>query len=106
MFDGNGYDGLRRVIDIPGDGPNNSGRPLPAARSAALAAGLPVNGLPTMKDRNLPVALRPPNAHRFNLYFRQNVLGGEWAFPLTGKGLDARVQERLVGKVLVKTGQN
>ena len=27
LFENNGYDGLRRVIDVSGDGPNNMGRP-------------------------------------------------------------------------------
>lgn len=44
----NGYDGLRKVIDVSGDGPNNDGRLVTAARDAALAQGIVINGLPIM----------------------------------------------------------
>jgi len=36
LFDQNPYRGLRRVIDISGDGPNNNGAPVTGARDAAL----------------------------------------------------------------------
>jgi len=48
LFQGNGYAGMRRVIDISGDGPNNQGRPVTEARAAAAAQGITVNGLPLM----------------------------------------------------------
>ena len=44
----NPYKGLRRVIDISGDGPNNDGEPVLIARDAALAKGVTINGLPVM----------------------------------------------------------
>src|SRR3546814_13241983 len=83
MFDGNGYDGLRRVIDISGDGPNNSGRPLPAARSAALAARLTIHGLPIMNDWTQPFGLPTPHALRPAPYFRQNAIRVPGAFRVT-----------------------
>ena len=48
MFEGNGFAGLRRVIDISGDGPNNQGRLVTEARDAAAARGITINGLPLM----------------------------------------------------------
>lgn len=39
---------LRRVIDISGDGANNDGRPVTAARDEANAKGIAINGLPIM----------------------------------------------------------
>ncbi|QQA44103.1 DUF1194 domain-containing protein [Pelagovum pacificum] len=47
-FDNNGFQGLRRVIDISGDGPNNSGGPVLDARQATLNRGIIINGLPIM----------------------------------------------------------
>src|SRR6266436_5230087 len=35
----------RRIIDISGDGTNNSGRPVTEARDQALAQGVTINGL-------------------------------------------------------------
>ena len=48
LFADNPYRGLRRVIDISGDGPNNNGEPVTVARDAALAKGVVFNGLPFM----------------------------------------------------------
>lgn len=45
LFDNNGFEGLRRVVDISGDGFNNQGVPTDVARSAADKAGVTVNGL-------------------------------------------------------------
>jgi hypothetical protein len=42
----NPHRGLRRVIDISGDGPNNNGSPVTIARDAALEKGITINGLP------------------------------------------------------------
>lgn len=39
---------MRRVIDISGDGANNDGRPVTAARDEAAAKGININGLPIM----------------------------------------------------------
>ncbi|MBD3845348.1 DUF1194 domain-containing protein [Bosea sp. SSUT16] len=39
---------MRRVIDISGDGANNDGRPVTAARDEAGAKGIAINGLPVM----------------------------------------------------------
>eukprot|EP01035_Chromulina_nebulosa_P001870 gene1870-2530_t len=48
LFDENALHGLRRVIDISGDGPNNNGSPVTIARDAALEKGIVINGLPIM----------------------------------------------------------
>ena len=63
LFDGNGYAGDRRVIDVSGDGPNNRGRPVTAARDAAVAQGIVINGLPILNDRPQPFDLPTPMEH-------------------------------------------
>jgi len=45
IFKGNGFQGRRRVIDISGDGRNNSGRPPAPMRDRVVDAGIVVNGL-------------------------------------------------------------
>ena len=45
LFDRNDVQGLRRVIDVSGDGPNNSGGPVEEARDRAGKAGITINGL-------------------------------------------------------------
>ena len=41
----------RQVIDISGDGANNTGRTVILARDGALARGITINGLPIMLKR-------------------------------------------------------
>src|SRR6266568_3887929 len=53
LFDASGYHGLRRVIDVSGDGTNNSGPLLVPIRDDVLAAGITINGLPIMLKRPL-----------------------------------------------------
>jgi hypothetical protein len=48
LFDASGYHGLRRVIDVSGDGTNNSSPLLVPVRDDVLAAGICINGLPIM----------------------------------------------------------
>src|SRR6201994_2225590 len=42
LFDENPHRGLRRVIDISGDGPNNNGAPVTGARDAAIEKGVTI----------------------------------------------------------------
>lgn len=77
-FEDNGFAGLRRVVDVSGDGPNNAGGPVVAARDAAVAAGVTVNGLPVMlKAHDGPFSLR-----RLDVYYEDCVIGGPLSFVL------------------------
>ena len=51
LFEGSGYRGMRRVIDVSGDGANNNGPPVTLARDEVLAKGITINGLPIMLKR-------------------------------------------------------
>src|SRR3978361_20214 len=48
LFEEKSHPGVRRVIDISGDGPNNNGSPVTFARDAAQGAGHTTTGLPIM----------------------------------------------------------
>src|SRR5207245_1336867 len=48
LFDANSLHGLRRVIDISGDGPNNNGSPVTISRNKTVSKGIIINGLPIM----------------------------------------------------------
>ncbi len=78
MFDDNGFTGTRRVIDISGDGPNNSGDDVTTARAKAIRAGVTINGLPIVNDRPSPWG-RVPMAN-LDLYYRNCVIGGRRSF--------------------------
>lgn len=77
MFDTNAYTGLRRVIDISGDGPNNQGEPVLRARSDVLAKGIIINGLPLMTVDDL--SLRWGIAD-LDDYYTNCVIGGAGSF--------------------------
>ena len=64
------------MIDISGDGANNQGRIVTAARDEALAQGITINGLPLMLKR--PDGLW--DIDNLDLYFRDCVIGGPGAF--------------------------
>lgn len=68
----NGYVGLRRVIDISGDGPNNQGGSVTAARDRAVEKGIVINGLPLMTiDGNAFW-----NLDDLDFYYEACVIGG------------------------------
>ncbi|WP_300055662.1 DUF1194 domain-containing protein [uncultured Roseobacter sp.] len=76
-FEHNGFHGLRRVIDVSGDGPNNQGRPVTRARDAALEAGFIINGLPLMTTDALSQIWGIPD---LDVYYKHCVIGGPGAF--------------------------
>ena len=84
MFAANKFKGKRKVIDISGDGLNNRGRSVVAARDEALARGITINGLPLINNRESPYGGPPPED--LDLYYQEFVIGGPGAFliPVTG----------------------
>jgi len=76
---GRAYAGARKVIDVSGDGVNNSGRPAANARDDALAAGITINGLVIMNDKPNPGFIQRPQPP-LDEFYRDNVIGGPGAF--------------------------
>jgi hypothetical protein len=73
----------RRIIDISGDGTNNSGRPITEARDEAVSQGVTINGLAIINDKpNLGYSAHTQPPGGLPLYYRQNVIGGTNAFLL------------------------
>jgi hypothetical protein len=77
-FERNDFDGTRRVVDVSGDGANNSGDLVTHARDRAVAAGVTVNGLPIINGRPGPFGWPP--IEDLDLYYRDCVIGGPGAF--------------------------
>jgi hypothetical protein len=78
-----GYNAMRRVIDVCGDGINNSGREVTEARDDAVGQGIIINALAIINDNPYPWAqahVNPPGG--LLNYFRENVIGGPGAFAL------------------------
>ncbi len=95
-FDANGFQGLRRVIDISGDGPNNQGRPVLDARADALSQRITINGLPLMTEDTFSSIWGIPD---LDAYYQNCVIGGAGAFMIPVIGWDqfpAAVRRKLV----------
>ncbi|MES2712664.1 MAG: DUF1194 domain-containing protein [Pseudomonadota bacterium] len=71
------FEATRRVIDVSGDGVNNSGPPAEVARDGAVADGIIINGLPIINDR--PTFGRMPPVP-LDTYYRDSVIGGAGSF--------------------------
>ena len=72
----NEFQGLRQVIDVSGDGPNNQGRPVTLARDAAVEAGFVINGLPLLTyDPSSFWGIED-----LDVYYQECVIGGPGAF--------------------------
>jgi len=78
LFDKSGVAGLRRVIDISGDGPNNRGWPVEDARDKIVGQGIAINGLPLTLKEVLPGAFY--NIEDLDIYYEDCVVGGPGAF--------------------------
>ena len=77
LLPGAPYRGLKRVIDISGDGSNNRGRDVREARDEAVRAGIIINGLPI-------VSLE----YDLDKYYFNNVIGGPGSFIVPADSYD------------------
>ncbi len=72
QFEGNGFEGRRKVIDISGDGPHNQSTGPARQRKLALASGITINGLAILDE-----------ARALDRYYIDHVIGGSGAFVMT-----------------------
>jgi hypothetical protein len=75
------FEAQRRVIDVAGDGTNNSGREVTAARDDAVAAGVTVNGLAIINENPVSYTfahVQPPGG--LPNWYKENVTGGPGNF--------------------------
>ncbi|MEO0401708.1 MAG: DUF1194 domain-containing protein [Pseudomonadota bacterium] len=77
-IEANIFDGLRRVIDVSGDGPNNMGAPVTETRDRVLERGITINGLPLMTQSD-DITSRW-NIPDLDAYYTACVIGGTGAF--------------------------
>lgn len=99
MMDQCPHEATRKVIDISGDGVNNSGPPAEQARDRAVAEGITINGLPILNDR--PILGAPPPIP-LDVYFRDSVIGGNGAFVIAAEDFDAfgnAVRRKLIREI-------
>src|SRR3954447_339684 len=98
LFDENPYRGLRRVIDISGDGPNNNGPLEPGGGDAALEKGIIINGLPIMVKEPSYSTMDIDN---LDYYYEDCVVGGPGSFVITIKDRE-KFKEAIRTKLLLE----
>jgi hypothetical protein len=99
------YESARRTIDVSGDGTNNSGRDVTAARDEALAKGVTINGLVILSDAPLawnPEHTNPPGG--LAEYYKRNVIGGPGAFVLVAQNFESFGQA-IINKLIAEIAQ-
>ena len=87
----------RQVIDVSGDGTNNAGRDVTAARDEVAAKGIVINGLVILSTNQVlfnAEHTNPPGG--LEKYYRDNVIGGPGAFVMVAENFEA------FGKAIVK----
>jgi len=82
LIETNDIDGVRRTIDISGDGPNNYGPILSPVRDEALSKGITINGLPIIVDS----PFSGPNTSSLDTYYASCVIGGRGSFAVVARG--------------------
>jgi len=90
------YKGARRIIDVSGDGSNNSGRPAEMARDEAVTDGIGINGLPIL-------TVEPDLDH----YYFTHVIGGPGAFMVPVANYDNfadAILKKLINEIAAEPG--
>lgn len=93
------FEATRRVIDVSGDGVNNSGPPAEDERDAAVGEGIIVNGLPIVNDRPT-FGRRPPIP--LDQYYQESVIGGTGAFVIVAEDFESfgvAVKRKLIREI-------
>jgi hypothetical protein len=89
QFERSPYTAERRVIDVSGDGTNNSGRDVRQARDEALAKGVTINGIVILTQNPMPwnpEHTNPPGGLR--KYYEMNVTGGQSSFAMEAESFE------------------
>lgn len=99
----------RRVIDVSGDGTNNSGRIVTNARDEAVAKGITINGLVILSSaRDSIWHTNPEHVNPFGglaNYYERNVVGGDGAFVKVAEDHDSfgkTILQKLIAEVAMK----
>jgi hypothetical protein len=78
LLAGSGARGIRRVVDVSGDGPNNSGFPVTGIRDELINDGIVINGLPIVLKRSNSWSMF--DLEHLDRYYTDCVIGGTGAF--------------------------
>ena len=102
LFDNSGYRGARRVIDVSGDGANNSGDFVAPTRDEIIKAGITINGLPIMLKRSNFATL---DIDQLDIYYEDCVIGGPGAFVVPIKAREKFIEATRTKLILEVAGR-
>jgi hypothetical protein len=94
LFEMTGFRGIRRVIDVSGDGANNHGGIVTLARDEVVAKGITINGLPILLKRP---GFATMDIEQLDEYYEDCVIGGPGAFVVA-----VREREKFVEAIRTK----
>lgn len=83
LIESNAYQGIRKIIDVSGDGPNIGGRPLAVVREAVLSLGITINGLVVASPGG---GFRGPGGIPLSVHYERDVIGGPGSFVVVAEG--------------------
>jgi hypothetical protein len=104
-FDQAPFGSARHTIDISGDGTNNAGRDVTAARDDAVGKTVTINGLVILSDNPMswnPDHTNPPGG--LDNYYRNNVVGGPGAFVMVAQNFNSFGQA-IIAKMIAEVAQ-
>jgi hypothetical protein len=104
-FDRAPFQSARHTIDISGDGTNNAGRDVTAARDDAVGKAVTINGLVILSDNPMswnPDHTNPPGG--LDNYYRNNVVGGPGAFVMVAQNFNSFGQA-IIAKMIAEVAQ-
>ncbi len=77
MIADNAYEGVSKIIDISGDGPQIGGRPVAFARMEALTAGITINALVVKSPGG---GYPGPSGEPLEVHYANDIIGGPGSF--------------------------
>ncbi|SDG31467.1 DUF1194 domain-containing protein [Thalassobaculum litoreum] len=92
MFDTNGYEGTRRVIDLSGDGYNNQGAALSVARALVLDRAITINAVAIENQ-----------VKGLGDYFEESLIGGFGAFVIRASDYEdyiGQIRRKLLREIM------
>jgi len=102
LFENSGYRGIRRVIDISGDGANNHGQLVTISRDNTVAKGITINGLPIVAKR---LNYATMDIEKLDIYYEDCVIGGPGAFVIPIESKDKFIEATRTKLVLEIAGR-
>lgn len=85
LIESSGLEATRKAIDISGDGPANTGRPVAEVRDEVVGRGIIINGLPIMSG-DYGTGDWGAYPGQLDQYYMHCIIGGQGSFIVPAKG--------------------